>query len=90
MQCGLLDVEWSVVPSNTICLNCLITVVVNLVLGGKKGGHTATPHPAKQAGKAPVSVKQQTPKSDAKISCKSCNKYDGSLLSVLKIYLLSS
>lgn len=48
---------------------------------GKKGGHTATPHPAKNAGKTPAtgdkSKGQQTPKSGGKsggISCKSCSK----------------
>ncbi|XP_052187538.1 histone deacetylase HDT1-like [Diospyros lotus] len=47
---------------------------------GKKGGggHTATPHPAKQAAKTPANSnnkgKEQSPKSDGKVSCKSCNK----------------
>ncbi|XP_042468272.1 histone deacetylase HDT2-like [Zingiber officinale] len=43
---------------------------------GKKGGHVATPHPAKQ-GKTPSNSdksKQQTPKSTGPISCKSCTK----------------
>lgn len=45
---------------------------------GKKGGHTATPHPAKQSGKTPASgdkSKQQTPKSAGSVACKSCSKY---------------
>ncbi|CAL5436225.1 unnamed protein product [Camellia sinensis] len=45
--------------------------------GKKGGGHTATPHPAKQAGKTPNSSeksKEKTPKSDSKVSCKSCSK----------------
>ncbi|XP_056169485.1 histone deacetylase HDT1-like [Syzygium oleosum] len=43
---------------------------------GKKGGHTATPHPAKQAGKNPANSanKSQSPKSAGQVSCKSCNK----------------
>lgn len=49
---------------------------------GKKGGHTATPHPAKKAEKTSAtgdkSKGQQTPKSGGKsanqISCKSCTK----------------
>jgi len=45
---------------------------------GKKGGaHTATPHPSKNLGKTPANSnksKEQTPKSDGKFSCKSCNK----------------
>ncbi|XP_072980702.1 histone deacetylase HDT2-like isoform X2 [Typha angustifolia] len=44
---------------------------------GKKGGHTATPHPAKQAGKTPANndkSKQQTPKSGGSVTCKSCTK----------------
>ncbi|THF99910.1 hypothetical protein TEA_007818 [Camellia sinensis var. sinensis] len=45
--------------------------------GKKGGGHTATPHPAKQAGKTPNTSeksKEKTPKSDSKVSCKSCSK----------------
>ncbi|KAK4763130.1 hypothetical protein SAY86_008898 [Trapa natans] len=42
---------------------------------GKKVVHIATPHPSKHAGKTPANVKHQTPKSDAKVSCKSCNKF---------------
>ncbi|GMP98958.1 hypothetical protein CsSME_00046634 [Camellia sinensis var. sinensis] len=45
--------------------------------GKKGGGHTATPHPAKQAGKTPNTsekLKEKTPKSDSKVSCKSCSK----------------
>ncbi|XP_031388650.1 histone deacetylase HDT1-like [Punica granatum] len=43
---------------------------------GKKGGHTATPHPAKQSGKTPASNKkqQQTPKSGGSVTCNSCSK----------------
>ncbi|OVA17867.1 zinc finger protein [Macleaya cordata] len=47
---------------------------------GKKGGggHTATPHPAKQAGKTPANSdksKQQTPKSaGGQVSCNTCSK----------------
>lgn len=45
--------------------------------GKKGGGHIATPHPAKQAGKTPNTSgqsKEKTPKSDSKVSCKSCSK----------------
>ncbi|CAL5432271.1 unnamed protein product [Camellia sinensis] len=45
--------------------------------GKKGGGHTATPHPAKQAGKTPNTSeksKEKTPKSDSKVSCKTCSK----------------
>ncbi|KAJ8641295.1 hypothetical protein MRB53_017989 [Persea americana] len=35
---------------------------------GKKGGHTATPYPSKQAGKP------NTPKSGGQVTCKSCSK----------------
>ncbi|KAJ4724872.1 histone deacetylase HDT1-like [Melia azedarach] len=42
---------------------------------GKKGGHVATPHPAKQGAKTP-NVK--TPKSGGQHSCKSCSKTFGS------------
>ncbi|MQL94550.1 hypothetical protein Taro_027231 [Colocasia esculenta] len=45
--------------------------------GQKTGGHTATPHPAKQAGKTPATSdksKQQTPKSAGSVPCKSCSK----------------
>ncbi|XP_008803803.2 histone deacetylase HDT2-like isoform X2 [Phoenix dactylifera] len=44
----------------------------------KKGGHIATPHPAKHAGKTPAKrdkAKQQSPKSAGSVSCKSCNRY---------------
>ncbi|KAG4972214.1 hypothetical protein JHK84_038293 [Glycine max] len=50
---------------------------------GKKGGHTATPHPAKKGGKTPNSeAKAKTPNSEAKaktpksggLSCKTCSK----------------
>uniref|UniRef100_A0A1D1XJ53 Histone deacetylase HDT2 n=2 Tax=Anthurium amnicola TaxID=1678845 RepID=A0A1D1XJ53_9ARAE len=44
---------------------------------GKKGGHTATPHPAKHAGKTPATndkSKQQTPKSTGSVACKSCTR----------------
>ncbi|GKU99241.1 hypothetical protein SLEP1_g12113 [Rubroshorea leprosula] len=37
---------------------------------GKKGGHTATPHPVKKAGKAAA----QTPKSGGQTKCNSCSK----------------
>jgi hypothetical protein len=48
-------------------------------IDGKKGGHVATPHPAKQAPKTPAAnndkAKQpQTPKSGGSVSCKSCSK----------------
>ncbi|XP_010535666.1 PREDICTED: histone deacetylase HDT1-like isoform X2 [Tarenaya hassleriana] len=39
----------------------------------KKGGHTATPHPAKKGGKAPANV-SQSPKSGGQFSCGSCKK----------------
>lgn len=58
-------------------------LIAGFVTEVKKGGHTATPHPAKNAGKTPAtgdkSKGQQTPKSGGKsggISCKSCSKYD--------------
>ncbi|KAK4772759.1 hypothetical protein SAY86_014534 [Trapa natans] len=43
---------------------------------GKKGGQTATPHPAKQGAKNPASDKkqQQTQKSGGPLSCGSCCK----------------
>ncbi|XP_047331135.1 histone deacetylase HDT1-like [Impatiens glandulifera] len=50
---------------------------------GKKVAHVATPHPVKQAGKT-QGKGQQSPKSDAKITCKSCTKTftsDGALQS---------
>ncbi|XP_022752610.1 histone deacetylase HDT1-like isoform X2 [Durio zibethinus] len=40
---------------------------------GKKGGHTATPHPSKQAGKTSA----KSPKSGGQFSCGSCNKSFG-------------
>ncbi|KAG8374158.1 hypothetical protein BUALT_Bualt11G0101700 [Buddleja alternifolia] len=47
--------------------------------GKKGGGHVATPHPAKQAGKTPATKpNQQTPKSEGQHSCKSCNRKFGS------------
>ncbi|KAF7119303.1 hypothetical protein RHSIM_Rhsim13G0105400 [Rhododendron simsii] len=45
--------------------------------GKKGGGHTVTPHPSKNQGKTAASSnksKENTPKSDGKISCKSCTK----------------
>ncbi|CAA0830398.1 Histone deacetylase HDT3 [Striga hermonthica] len=43
--------------------------------GKKAGGHVATPHPAKQAGKTPANKpNQQTPKSGGSHSCKSCSR----------------
>ncbi|KAA8516666.1 hypothetical protein F0562_016828 [Nyssa sinensis] len=43
--------------------------------GKKAGGHVATPHPSKQAGKTPsTEAKQQTPKSVGSHPCKSCNR----------------
>jgi len=45
---------------------------------GKKGVHTATPHPSKHAGKNPANIensKSQTPKSGGQFSCKSCSIY---------------
>ncbi|XP_043724567.1 histone deacetylase HDT1-like [Telopea speciosissima] len=46
--------------------------------GKKGGGHTATPHPNKQAAKTPASNDkskgQQTPKSGGQFSCKPCSK----------------
>ncbi|KAL6559247.1 hypothetical protein OROHE_006616 [Orobanche hederae] len=43
--------------------------------GKKAGGHVATPHPAKQAGKTPGNKpNQQTPKSTGSVSCSSCNR----------------
>ncbi|KAF5751594.1 histone deacetylase HDT1-like [Tripterygium wilfordii] len=44
---------------------------------GKKGGHTATPHPSKKAGKTPANganPKAQTPKSVGQFSCNSCDR----------------
>ncbi|CAK9168069.1 unnamed protein product [Ilex paraguariensis] len=47
--------------------------------GKKGGGHVATPHPSKQAGKTPANKSnQQTPKSPGSVPCKSCNKTFGS------------
>ncbi|XVF76279.1 hypothetical protein PTKIN_Ptkin13bG0253500 [Pterospermum kingtungense] len=48
--------------------------------GKKVGGHTATPHPAKKAGKASVAPAQvtQTPKSGGSFPCKSCGRSFGS------------
>ncbi|CAK9314337.1 unnamed protein product [Citrullus colocynthis] len=42
----------------------------------KKGGHTATPHPAKKPVKTPS--KAETPKSGGQFSCKSCDRSFGS------------
>ncbi|XP_023522030.1 histone deacetylase HDT1-like [Cucurbita pepo subsp. pepo] len=42
----------------------------------KKGGHTATPHPAKKPLKTPA--KAATPKSGGQFSCKSCDRSFGS------------
>ncbi|KAG6606011.1 histone deacetylase HDT1-like [Cucurbita moschata] len=42
----------------------------------KKGGHTATPHPAKKPVKTPA--KAATPKSGGQFSCKSCDRSFGS------------
>ncbi|XP_047322330.1 histone deacetylase HDT1-like [Impatiens glandulifera] len=44
---------------------------------GKKGVHVATPYPSKQAGKpttANNSAMAQTPKSEGKVTCKSCSR----------------
>lgn len=46
--------------------NCLVTTFSD----GKKGAHTATPHPAKKSEKKTA----ETPKSSAQVSCKSCSK----------------
>jgi len=61
----------------------LVISALICVLDGKKGGHTATPHPAKKGGKTPSSeAKAKTPNNEAKtpmsggLSCKSCSKYD--------------
>ncbi|KAH1104382.1 hypothetical protein GYH30_038011 [Glycine max] len=57
--------------------------LINAENDGKKGGHTATPHPAKKGGKTPNSeAKAKTPNSEAKaktpksggLSCKTCSK----------------
>ncbi|KAE8646905.1 hypothetical protein Csa_021061 [Cucumis sativus] len=42
----------------------------------KKGGHTATPHPAKKPAKSPG--KAETPKSGGQFSCTSCDRSFGS------------
>ncbi|KAK9291214.1 hypothetical protein L1049_009402 [Liquidambar formosana] len=45
--------------------------------GKKGGGHVATPHPSKQAGKIPANndkSKQQSPKSSGSFQCKSCSR----------------
>ncbi|XP_044504310.1 histone deacetylase HDT1-like isoform X2 [Mangifera indica] len=42
---------------------------------GKKGGHVATPHPSKQAGKT---TNDKSPKSGGQVLCKSCSKTFGS------------
>ncbi|KAG9459113.1 hypothetical protein H6P81_003621 [Aristolochia fimbriata] len=44
---------------------------------GKKGGHTATPHPNKAGAKTPANggdKSKQTPKSGGQVACKSCSK----------------
>jgi hypothetical protein len=42
--------------------------------GDKKGAvHVATPHPAKKAGKTPV-TSEKSPKSGGSVACKSCPK----------------
>ncbi|XP_047308415.1 histone deacetylase HDT1-like isoform X2 [Impatiens glandulifera] len=42
---------------------------------GKKGGHVATPHPAKKGDKSSAAkAAAQSPKSDSKSICKSCSK----------------
>ncbi|XVE76035.1 hypothetical protein DITRI_Ditri12bG0140600 [Diplodiscus trichospermus] len=48
--------------------------------GKKAGGHAATPHPSKQAGKAAAASGQvkQTPKSGGSFPCKSCGRSFGS------------
>ncbi|KAK8563442.1 hypothetical protein V6N13_007609 [Hibiscus sabdariffa] len=48
--------------------------------GKKVGGHTATPHPAKQAKKASAATAQtkQSPKSSGSFPCKSCGRSFGS------------
>ncbi|XP_039068274.1 histone deacetylase HDT1-like isoform X2 [Hibiscus syriacus] len=48
--------------------------------GKKAGGHTATPHPSKQAKKASAATAQakQTPKSGGSFPCKSCGRTFGS------------
>ena len=55
-----------------------IQMVLNLFVGclpdSKKGGHTATPHPAKKTGKTPA-AKLESPKSGGQFSCKSCDRY---------------
>jgi nucleophosmin 1 len=48
---------------------------------GKKGVHTATPHPSKNAGKTPANSeksKSKSPKSGGQFSCNSCSKTFGS------------
>lgn len=46
---------------------------------GKKGGHTATPHPAKGAGKTAANGSNvKSPKSGGQFSCKSCDRAFGS------------
>ncbi|KHG09596.1 Histone deacetylase HDT1 [Gossypium arboreum] len=46
----------------------------------KAGGHTATPHPSKKAGKTSAAAAQvkQTPKSGGSFPCKSCGRSFGS------------
>ncbi|XP_017617287.1 histone deacetylase HDT1-like isoform X1 [Gossypium arboreum] len=48
--------------------------------GKKAGGHTATPHPSKKAGKTSAAAAQvkQTPKSGGSFPCKSCGRSFGS------------
>ncbi|KAA3465036.1 histone deacetylase HDT1-like isoform X3 [Gossypium australe] len=51
--------------------------------GKKAGGHTATPHPSKKAGKtsataAAAAQVKQTPKSGGSFPCKSCGRSFGS------------
>lgn len=58
----------------------LLELLLNLAVNPVFGGHKATPHPARQAGKTtPTNAREQTPKSEAKVSYQSRNRYDLSL-----------
>lgn len=60
----------------------MVLIDVLVVTDGKKGGgHVATPHPSKQAGKTPANKNPQTPKSaGGSHTCKSCSRYSNGLV----------
>lgn len=62
-------------------LKCLVPTFSD----GKKGAHTATPHPAKKS----VKKTAETPKSSAQLSCDSCNKLVHYLQPLFALVLVS-